>query len=532
MTAGSRDACLLGVDVGSTNVKAAAFTPDGQLVASAAAPMPVRHPRPGWSEYDPHELFAATAGVVRRAVAAAGARRIAGVAVASMAETAIPVDATGEPLHAAVAWHDQRARRQAEWWRSEVGAEAVYGITGLPVVPIFGACKLMWFRERDPDAFGRMRAWLNVADYVAFRLCGVQATDLSLASRLMLLDLRARRWSDALTGAATIDPRVLPGLVTSGERLGEVHRDGSAATGLPVGVPVAAGGHDHPCGALALGMTEPGDVLDSMGTSEALFAVTPEPTLTASMAASGYQQGVHVVADRTYANGGLYTSGACVDWLRGLVAVDEPDPYATLGRWAEAAPVGARGVVFLPHLRWASPPIVDLDARGAFVGLTAASDRGDLARALFEGLAFEAQASLDGLVAQAGLDVRRVRAIGGGSRNALLMRVKAALLGAPIAVAVHDEATTLGAALLAGVGAGVYPDAAAAAASVPVAYREVPVDEAWRSAYLPRYRDVYLRLYDQLRDVHRAVAVLEGRPPAGVAGDAPAPKGVSDALRS
>ncbi len=510
---------LLGVDVGTTNVKAAAYTVDGGLVAVEAQRLPVRHPRPGWSEYDPEELFTTAASVMRQVLADIGDAHVAGVAVASMAETAVPLGGDGRPLYPAIAWHDERTREQADWWRREVGDEAVYRVTGLPIMPIFGVHKMMWLRRHEPDVHDRMRAWLNVADYVAYRLCGVQASDLSLASRLMLLDLGARRWSPELLAACDIDGRLLPELVESGQYLGGVHRRGSEATGLPPGTPVAAGGHDHVCGALALGLTEPGDILDSMGTAESILSVTEQPLLTPAMASSGYQQGVHVVAGRTYCNGGLYTSGACVEWLRSLIAVDETDPYDVLAAWATSSPVGSGGVYFLPHLRLPSPPVVAIEARAAFIGLRAATDRGDLARAVLEGLAFEAQASLDGLVERTGITTRQVRAIGGGTRNAVLMRAKAALLGEPILVARQDEATTLGAALLAGVGCGVFRDTATAPSHVDLAFDAVAVDADWRAHYLRAYREVYQRLYPQLAELHRAVAGLAGTAAVEVGGE-------------
>jgi xylulokinase len=500
---------LIGVDVGTTNVKAAAYAVDGRVLAVASERLPVLHPRPGWSEYDPETLFGSAVAVIRRVLAGVPDARPLGVAVASMAETAVPLGGDGRPLHRAVAWHDERAREQADWWREAVGAEAVYAVTGLPILPIFGINKLLWFRQHAPVEYARMRAWLNVADYVAYRLCGVQACDHSLASRLMVFDLRARRWSDDLLTACEVDPSVLPEVIESGQRLGGVHHEGEAATGLPIGTPVAAGGHDHPCGGFALGLTEPGDVLDSIGTAESLLTVVVAPRLGGDMAATGYQQGLHVAAGRYYCNGGLFTAGACVEWLRSLIADESPEPYAALGAWAAESPVGSRGVAFLPHLRLANPPIVDLDARAAFVGLTAAATRGDLARAVTEGMAFEAQASLDGLASRMGLPVGRVRAIGGGTRHRLLMRVKATLLGAPIEVAVHDEVTTLGAALLAGVGAGVYPSTAEAPSHVELDFDTVAPVTGWRERYARIYRDVYRLLYPQLRDLHRVIADLE-----------------------
>lgn len=505
---------LLGLDVGTTNVKAAAYTTDGRPVAVATRRLAVLRPRTDWTEYDPEALFGSAAAVLRTVIRDLGGVPVAGVAVASMAETAVPVDGAGAPLAAAVAWHDQRSRPQAEWWRDEVGEEAVYRLTGLPILPIFGIHKLLWFREHAPQAFARMRAWLNIADFIAYRLCGTQATDRSLASRLMVLDLRTRAWSTELLAACDVEPAVLPQLVDSGERIGAVHRDGFEASGVPIGTPVAAGGHDHPCGAFALGLVEPGDVMDSMGTSESILSVVREPRLTREMAISGYQQGIHVVPERCYCNGGLYTSGAAVEWLRTLIAPNEADAYAALQELAAEAPPGSGGVYFLPHLRLASPPHVDLDARAAFLGMRSGTGRADLARALFEGLAFEAQASLDGLLERMGLALKRVRAIGGGTRNALLMRIKAALLGRTIEVSSFEEATSQGAAMLAGVGAGIYRDAADATLRVRPSFERVDADAAWTEHYQRAYRGVYQQLYPAVQPLHRAARALEPETPS------------------
>ena len=520
---------LIGLDVGTTNVKAAAYTIGGRVLAVAAERLPVLHPRPGWSEYDPETLFQTAAAVIRRVLTEVPDVEPLGVAVASMAETAIPLSGAGQPLHNAVAWHDERSREQADWWQTEVGPETVYAVTGLPIIPIFGINKLLWFRQHAPDAYARMRAWLNVADYVAYRLCGVQACDYSLASRLMVLDLGTRRWSEDLLAACGVDAGVLPELVESGQRLGGVQQEGSAPTGLPAGTPVAAGGHDHPCGGFALGLTEPGDVLDSMGTAEALLTVVAAPRLGSDMAMSGYQQGLHVVTGRYYCNGGLFAAGACIEWLRSLIADEVPDPYAALAAWAAESRPGSRGAVFLPHLRLANPPVVDLDARAAFIGLGAHTTRGDLARAVTEGLAFEAQASLDGLAERMEMAVGRVRAIGGGTRHRLLMRIKAALLGAPIEVAAFDEVTTLGAALLAGVGAGVYPSTTEAPDFVELAFETVAPEDGARERYGRTYREVYRRLYPQLRDLHHAIAALERDPVDAGGGTYAADAGAPDA---
>ena len=509
------DGVLVGLDVGTTNVKAAAYALDGSTVAIAVRPLPVERPRPTWAEYDPRLLIEtsfATLREVARALSDAGTK-VLGVAVASMAETAVPVDRQGEPLHAAIAWHDERTLEQARWWREHGHAPRVHTLTGLPVQPIFGIQKIMWLRQHAPDAYARMDAWLNTADYVAYRLSGVQATDLSLASRMMVLDLADRRWSTELLSACGVPSSVLPELVASGTRLGAVTEAAAGPSGLPVGTPVVAGGHDHPCGALAVGLTEVGDVLDSMGTSESVLTITSGASVSAAAAAAGYQQGVHVAPGRTYCNGGLYTSGAAIEWAR-MVFTDVAQER--VGALVElAGQSNDSDVLFLPHLRMANPPHVDDASRGAFVGIDVGTSRADLARAVIRGLAFEAQASLEGMERQLGFTARRMRLVGGGARNRLLVRDKAALFDGRTEVADVEEATSLGAAMLAGLGVGAFASADEAIDAMTPGANLVEVDAEEAARVRARYRDVYLHLYDALAPLHRrlrAHAADEERP--------------------
>lgn len=499
---------LIGVDVGTTNVKAAAYDAGGRTLAVVSRALETSHPQPEWTEYEPQALFDSAADTVRSVVARIKSRAIAGIAVSSMAETAVPVDAKGHSLRPAIAWHDPRTAPQAAWWEQHLGAEVVYSITGLPILPIFGINKLMWIKEHEPEVYGRIAHWLNIADYIAFRLCGVPATNLSLASRTMALDLRARQWSSELLSACDIAPAILCDLVPSGERIGQVHQAASERTGLPVGTAVMAGAMDHPCGALALGIRQPGDILDSMGTTESILTVLLEPVLTSEMARSGYQQGIHADPDKVYCSGGLYTAGAAVEWVKTLLAGSN-SPYADLVDLANVAPPGSGGVFFLPHLRLATPPINDASSRAAFIGLDANTSPNHLIRAVIEGLAYEAQFSIDGLEQLLGFRAERLRAIGGGTRNALQMQVKAALHGRPIEISDVEEATTLGAAILAAVGTEVFPNMDAAVDAMQVSYRNITADDRSGQFYRRSYETVYRDLYRTLAPLHHAVAAMQ-----------------------
>jgi len=511
----SSEPLLVGVDVGTTNVKAIVFEPDGRAVAEASVPTPTRHPRPAWAYYDPEELWQSTVGVLRRATGQVDdPGRIASVAVASMGETAVPLDAHDQPTYHAIAWFDQRTRPQAEWLARTIGEDRLFAITGLSLQLIFGLCKLLWFKENQPEPFARTVRWLNVADYVAYRLSGVPATDYSLASRTLALDLRRLRWAEELIREVGLSPDLFAPLCPSGTRLGPVTPDAAAVTGLPSSTQVAVGGHDHICGALAAGVVEPGAMLDSMGTAEVLCIPLTQPITDPALGRQGYTQGAHVVAGRYYVFGGQYDSGACVEWWRevagGSLVGEEDVDYATLIAEAEQVPPGSLGVCFLPHLRRANPPYHDPRGHGAFIGLTADAKQGVLFRAILEGLAYESRHILEHLLRYPGVaSPRDIVAIGGSTRNYLLMRIKATVLNRPISVIKLAEATSLGAAVLGGLGAGIYADVSSAIRTLRCARTLVESVADQVALYEATFQQVYGQIYPSLRPLHQAIDRLQ-----------------------
>lgn len=482
----SDEPLLVGVDAGTTRVKAGVYDASGRVLASAAVPTPTSRPQPGRAEHDAEDLWSAAVAVLREVVDALDApERIAGIAVASMAEAGVPLDAGGQPTHPVIAWHDQRSAAQAQRITEAVGAARAYAITGLRPQPIYGLCKIAWLAEHAAEAYARTHRWLSVADYLAYRLCGQHATDLSLATRTWALDLRARTWSSELLDAACLPASLFAPLVASGTALGPITDEAARATGLPAHTVVAAGGHDHPCGALAADVVAPGAALDSIGTAESLLLALAAPLDAGDDVVPRYSQGVHVAAERYYVATGIHAGGASIDWALRLVGAGRErdavrDRDAVLAA-AAAVPPGAHGLRFAPHLSLAG--VVD-GAPGALVGLAPDTDAATLVRAVIEGLAVAAHAALDALVAHSGLSAApTVRVIGGGARNTLLLRVKSALAGGPLHRPDLTEATSLGAALLAGVGAGVFGDTAAAAAAVDLHLAVVEPDPADVAAY-------------------------------------------------
>ena len=280
-------------------------------------------------------------------------------------------------------------------------------------------------------------------------------------------------------------------------------------TGLPEGTPVCTGGHDHLCAAVGLGATGEGVLFDSIGTAEAVLTSLAAQKSDASIAEAGIAQGIHVLNDKYYAISGNSFGGGSIDWARRIFkgSVDDRiDGYEALHAMASNAPKGSGGVFFLPHLRRANPPILDPLSRGAFVGLSGDSGPEHLARAVLEGLAFEYQRILDAVNENFELSSRRLVAAGGGTRNSLFMQIKADVAGIPINIPEVDEATCLGAALAAGVGAGVYDDYDDAQHHVKFSTKVIEPDATRHEFYQERYEQVFVHLYDQLKSVNHKIS--------------------------
>ncbi len=499
---------LVGLDIGTTSIKALIFDTQGQTMAQASIRTPTHYPRPGWAHYAPEEIWQTTVQALHTALAQLEQpAQIVSIGVASFAETGIPLDAHGQAASPeAIAWFDNRTAAQAEWLAQRISPDQLFAITGISLQPIFGLFKLLWLRDHQPEVFARTRLWLNMADYIAYRLCGVPATDFSLASRMMGLDLHRRQWSAEILHVMGLAPSLLAPLQPSGTRLGPILPAVAAATGLPTSAQVAVGGHDHVCGALALGVTAPGDVLNSMGTAEAIFLPLAKPLTDPQVGAQGYSQGVHV-GGAYYVFGGMYTSGACVDWFRENYTAGTD--YATLIQAAEQVPPGSLGAYFLPHMRMANPPHLDALARGSFIGLRTDVKQGALFRAVLEGLAYEIRSTLEPLLVHVGLPcAQNIYVTGGGAYNELMMRIKASVLNQTLTVVSVKEATALGAALLGGVGASVYADLPAALRQLKYTQEEVKPVPAEARFYDAGFKDVYTKLYDTLRPLHHAIEAL------------------------
>ena len=498
---------VLGFDVGTTNLKCLALDDAGTIVAQGSEPTPRSHPRPDWTDFEPEPIWEAVCRAIRTVVTQIDdPLAIRGIAVSSLAESVVPIDARGQPLAPAIAWFDLRTIAEYEWLREKIGYETLFKVSGLNPDPMFGLCKILWVRNHDPLTFQKARLWLHFADYVAFRLCGIPATDPSLACRSLAYDLSQGNWANEILEAVGVPPSSFPPVCQSGTPLGLITSSSATATSLPKTTVVSVGIHDHLSGAFAAGGLSAGVLFDSIGTSESLNSVLPKPVFDQCIAADGLAQGALWIEKPTYyLTGGLQTAGAAVEWfqreLGGKLSIADLVEEAALAE--EAVPV------FLPHLVRSLTPHPDPRASGAFIGVRSTTTRGAMFRAVLEGLAFEARAIADAMVNVAGLPrFEKILTIGGSLQNAFLTQIKADVYSFPIKVNPVREAVSLGAALLAGLGCGLFPDPSAA---VQVAHREeIGVEpNAERSKRLEeRYQDVYRHLYEQLRILHHRLHAL------------------------
>lgn len=436
---------LLGVDVGTTHVKAGVYGEDGGLLGTVRRDTPTKRLRGSGAEYDARALERVVFETVGEAAERHGPPRVIGVA--SMAESGFLVDGSGEALAPAVAWFDGRAAPQAARWEERLDRRELFRRTGLHPSPRASACKLEWHRENTPDAWSKAACWLGVAEYLVFRMTGEKGTDPSLAGRTMLLDLRRGEWDEELCALAGVSPEMLPPIYGSGAGPGRLRLPVAAGVSVLGGTPVAVCGHDHVCGAFGAGAVEPGEVADSMGTAEGAQITLREPLLDGAVYDLNLSLGRHVLPESFYLGTGLPESGGAVDWLLRLLEGSEED----LARWTEeaAALAPGEGGVFLPLVRGGGDLV-------SFHALGRESRPAHLLRAVLEGLTLEIDAALKRAARAMEVELSGITVLGGGAKNALWRQLKADAAGKNVRAVSEPECVARGAALLAGVGAGVF----------------------------------------------------------------------------
>ena len=479
---------LLGVDIGTTRIKACKYDEEGSFLGGVHRLTPTRRLPGGGAEYDASAIEHVAFEAIQQVSELVGPPQAIGIT--SIGESGFLIDGAGEPLVPAIAWFDGRTAPQAARWNERMDSLKVFSRTGLRCAPLHSACKLEWLKENSPEAWKKAAGWLGVAEYLVFRMTGERGTDPSLASRTMLFRIDRGEWDEELCELAGVPLEWLPPVREAGTGSGGLSAPVAREICAPAGIPVVVCGHDHVCGVFGAGATKPGEVVDSIGTAEACLLTLQSPPLNPAVYDLNLLVGRHVLPGSFYLAATLPESGGAVDWMLRLLEGDEED----LSRWtdrAEALSPGEGGV-FLPLLHGE-------DYRIAFCALSKDGHPWHFLRALLEGLTLEIDVALKRAARAARIELRDLTLMGGGAKNALWRQLKADVSGLSVCTVSDLECVARGAAMLAGVGTGIFED-----------HDSVPAPRHEPHIHRPSGEQVvYERLYSE---VHEPLRKQLGRP--------------------
>ena len=462
---------------------------------------PFASPQIGWAEQHPEDWWRAASIAVRKAIASANlsAEEIACVGFSGQMHGAVMLDEQGSVVRPALIWCDVRTEKQCRDLTAKIGQERLIQLTCNPALANFTLTKLLWVRENEPANWKRVRSVMLPKDYVRFRLTGERATDMADASGTLLLDVAHRRWSREMLQAAEIDERLLPSLHESPAVCGKISSNGAAETGLRVGTPVVAGAGDQAAGATGMGIVSAGAVSATIGTSGVVFAATDRPALDPHGRVHTF---CHAIPGRWHVMGVTQAAGLSLRWFRDTFATNSSgarESYDQLTAEAAKIPAGSDGLLWTPYLMGERTPHLDSNARGALVGLTASHTRAHVVRAILEGVAFSLCDTFT-LFREMNVPVTSIRLGGGGARSPLWRQIQADVYGHAVEIVEAEEGAAYGAALLAGVGAGLWPTVeAACAATVRVATRVNPQPAA--VAILNASYSAFRRIYPATKGI-------------------------------
>lgn len=504
---------LLGLDMGTTHIKAAICDLYGRQESLSICDSHVIYENEdrSYSSFNPQEIKKSVYHVLSDAISKLqGDYEIMGISVSSMAEAGLAVDKYGTPLTNIITWFDHRTEPQVKWWKENIDDFEIYKRTGLIIHPRCSINKIMWIKENMPEAYKKMAQWLCMEDYVLFILSGVFATDVSIANRTMAMDLRKAEWSDEIITMAGVNKSLFPPISPSGTAVGKVNSETSSCTGLKEGVPVVTGGHDHLCASLSSAVAHDGDMFDSMGTAESFVLINDiiDDEMISNLYKSGFSIGNYVVQGQYYIMGGLLSSGGSIEWFCNNFIncnKNEVNPYERLDELAEKMQEGPSGILYLPHINGGSAPHPDAESKGAFIGIKSGHSTSDILKSIYEGISFESRNMKETLEQIVKKEIRNFKVNGGSTRNKTWMKTKANVLGTNIEIPCIEEPAASGAALLAGIGAGVYENIDSMVKLLSIKSRIVEYDMAVAEKYDYIYNLGYKNLYSTLQPINQVL---------------------------
>lgn len=500
---------LLGIDIGTSGTKTVVFDVNGNTLASATYEYPLYQANIGWAEQDPEDWWKATVSSIKKVLSdsAIDSKNISGIGLSGQMHGMVLLDKQNEVLRNAIIWCDQRTQAECDLITEVVGKETLISITANPALTGFTASKVLWVKRNQPWIFEKISKILLPKDYIRFMLTGEYATEVSDASGTQFLDVPKRAWSKEILSKLGIDRSLMPECYESHVVSGKITETAASLTGLKRGTPVVGGGGDQAAGAVGNGIVKSGVISSTIGTSGVVFAHLDKVKIDLLGRVHTF---CHAVDNAWHVMGVTQSAGLSLQWFRNNFGVSERDlakyigvdPYTIMAQEAENAEPGCKGLIYLPYLMGERTPHLDPQAKGVIFGLTAQHSRNEVIRAIMEGVTYSLRDCLE-IINELGISASEVRASGGGGKSPLWRQMQADMFNVRINTVNSSEGPALGAALLAGVGTGLYSNVVEACdAAVKITDSQEPIanNVATYDSYYPVYKGLYAALKSSFED--------------------------------
>lgn len=499
---------LIGIDLGTSGTKTVLFDEDGNTIQSSTVEYPMSQPHNGWAEQAPEDWYQAAVETLKAVTRDIDASQIAGIGISGQMHSLVMLDENNDVIRPAILWCDGRTAKECDEITQKVGYDRLIGITANPALTGFTASKILWVRNNEPENYARCRHILLPKDYVRLKLTGEYATEVSDASGMQLLDIANRCWSDEILEKLDIDKKLLAKVYESPEITGYVTEDAARLTGVPAGTPVVGGAGDNAAAAVGTGVVEEGKAFTTIGTSGVVFAHTKEMHVDPKGRVHTF---CCAVPGEWHVMGVTLAAGLSLKWFRDNFCASEiaaaksmdVDPYYLMDKEAELSPIGCNKLLYLPYLMAERTPHLDPDCRGAFIGLSAMHERRDMLRAVMEGVVYSLRDCCE-VLREMNVTSDSMAACGGGGSSPLWRGMLADTFDTKVTTVSSKEGPALGAAILAGVGVGIYPSVQEACRKViKVKTEQLPVQE--NHEQYEKYYNIYRSLYPALKDIYKEI---------------------------
>jgi xylulokinase len=497
--------CLLGLDIGSSGCKATIIDYEGIVLQQSYKEYLLISPRPGFQEMNPNEVWESVKEVIAGVLADYHGEPVVAIGISSFGEAFVALDQEGNVLTNSMIYTDIRGIEEAKLLEQMLGSDRVHQITGTSIHAMYSICKMMWIKRNMPETFAKVWKFLLFADFILFKLGADPYTDYSLAARTMAFDVTRKVWSEEILHYAGIRQDQLGQPVQAGTAIGTIQSKVAAELGLPGNVLLVVGGHDQTCAALGAGVIGPGSAVDGMGTTECITPVFERPIISSIMAQSSFACVPHVIQDMYVTYGFIFTSGSMLKWYRDNFGYEFVQEAARKNQnvfelMISQAADEPSDLYVLPHFAGAATPYMDLNAKGAIVGLSVYSTPRDIIKAILEGITFEMMVNVERME-QAGIFINDLRAVGGLANSESYLQLKADMMGKRVSSLYVAEAGTLGVTILAGKAAGIFNSYEAAVKQLVKVKREYYPDHKRREIYLERF-ERYKRMYSAVKGIY------------------------------